>query len=93
MPSVQFKISIPEELLMRLEAAQKKFKKRTPNIIASEVISDYLHLWEKVERARRKEIIKQYEKLLKQLDSSDTKPARKSRRSGSRSGALRRRGR
>lgn len=68
MPSVQFKISIPEELLMRLEAAQKKFKKRTPNIIASEVISEYLHLWEEAESVRKRKVIKQYAKALKQLD-------------------------
>jgi hypothetical protein len=90
MPSVQFKISIPEELLMKLEAAQKKFKKRTPNIIASEVIGEYLHLWEEAERVRRKKVIKQYAKTLKHLDSSGAKPARKSRRSGSRTGSPRR---
>jgi hypothetical protein len=68
MASVQFKISISEEVLMRLEAAQKKFKKRTPNIIASEVIGDYLHLWEEAERVRGKKVIKQYVKARKQLD-------------------------
>ena len=90
MPSVQLKISIPEELLWELEAAQKKFKARTPNIIASEVIEDYLHLWEEAESVRRKKVIKQYVKARKQ---PDTKPARKSRRSGSRPGSPRRRGR
>lgn len=91
MPSVQLKISIREEVLWKLEAAQKKFDARTPNIIASEVIERYLDLWEEAESVQKRKIIKQYVKARKQLDSSDPEPTRESRRPRSRPKSSRRR--
>ncbi len=83
MASVQFKISISEELLARLEAAKQKFKKRTTNIIASKIIEDYLELWEEAERVRKKKVIKQYVKARKQHDPPDEKQTDEKQSDGS----------
>jgi hypothetical protein len=66
--TVQLKISISDELEAKLEAARKKHDKRTVNAIASEVIEDYLALWDAVEERRRKLVTRQHSKVLKNLD-------------------------
>jgi Arc/MetJ-type ribon-helix-helix transcriptional regulator len=67
--TVQLKISISDELYEKLERATKKFKKRTPNAIASEVLQDNLTLWEEVETRRQKLVRRQQTKLLGKIDS------------------------
>lgn len=73
MATIQLKISISEELYEKLERATKKFKKRTPNAIASEVLQDNLSLWEEVETRRQKLVVRQHSKVLKKLDRSTSK--------------------
>lgn len=67
--SIQFKISLRKETAERLESARARFGKRTTNIIASEVINDYLHLWLEAEASRKKKVARQYDRARKRRDS------------------------
>jgi hypothetical protein len=71
--TVQLKISISDELEEKLEAARKKHGKRTVNAIASEVVEDYLVLWDAVEERRKKLVTRQHNKVLKKLDQKSSR--------------------
>jgi len=65
--NVQIKLSIREELLQRLESALEEFPNaRTSNLIACEVIEDYLPLWIEAEEYRAKKVKRQHAKVLQQ---------------------------
>lgn len=67
MVTTQLKISISKKLEKKLEAVRKKHDKRTINAIASEVVEDYLDLWDAVEDRRRKILARQHARMLKKL--------------------------
>lgn len=65
MANVQIKLSIREEVLQSLEEALEEFpESRTTNLIACEVIEDYLPLWIEAEIYRRKKKRRQHASLL-----------------------------
>ncbi len=70
------KISITDELLERLEAVREKHGLRTTNIVASEVVEEYLDLYDAVEDRRKKLIARQHKKVLDKLGP----PPRRARR-------------
>jgi hypothetical protein len=74
MANVQIKLSIREEILQRLEEALERFpESRTTNLIACEVIEDYLDQWLEAEEYRRKRVKRQHAKLRKQRESTPDK--------------------
>jgi hypothetical protein len=75
--NVQIKLSIREELLQRLESALERIPTaRTANLIACEVIEDYLPLWIEAEEYRQRQVERQRAKVLKQR-KQERKPAKK----------------
>ena len=70
--NTQIKLSIREEVLQRLEEALGRFPTaRTVNLIACEVIEDYLDLWLEAEEHRRKKLSRQHAKARKQREQQD----------------------
>lgn len=81
--NVQIKLSIREELLERLESALGEFPtSRTTNLIACEVIEDYLDLWLEAERYRTKKVKRQFSKA-RQLRGEGGKASKKASKRGS----------
>ena len=79
--NVQIKLSIREELLERLESALEEFPtSRTTNLIACEVIEDYLGLWIEAEEYRQKKVKRQHVKVRKLRDEHGDQPTKTSKK-------------
>lgn len=74
--AVQLKISISDELQERLETVREKHGLRTINIVASEVIEEYLTLYDAVEDRRKKLVARQHKKVLDKLPQPPQPPRR-----------------
>jgi hypothetical protein len=72
MANIQIKLSIREDVLENLETALERFpESRTVNIIACEVIEDYLPLWLEAEAYRQKKVKRQHARVRKQREQKE----------------------
>ncbi len=65
MATKQYKVGVDESLIERYENAAEKYKRRSGNQVASEVLEQYLDLWEQAEQGRLAVISQQRRALSK----------------------------
>lgn len=69
----QFKMRLPEEQIASLDRAAKRFRRRSGQQVAEEIIGLFLEVWERAEQLKLNSIESIRESALKQL-STDPKP-------------------
>lgn len=67
--TVTFHIRPPRNVINKLDALSKQFKRDSPNQVAVEILRDYIELWAAAEQAKYDTIVRQQEALTRAIKS------------------------